>query len=152
MAKEIERKFLVKNDSFISQSIRTEIIKQGYISTEKEATVRVRTKNDKAYITIKGINTGATRNEWEYPIPAKDAEDMIEKLCKTNIISKTRHIVEHDGKTWEIDVFDGRHTGLILAEIELSSEDEIFSIPPFIGEEVTNNPKYYNSELSKSNS
>lgn len=152
MAKEIERKFLVKNDSFISQSIRTEIIKQGYISTEKEATIRVRTKNDKAYITIKGINTGATRNEWEYPIPAKDAEDMIEKLCKANIISKTRHIIEHDGKTWEIDVFDGRHSGLILAEIELSSEDEIFSIPPFIGEEVTNNPKYYNSELSKSNS
>lgn len=150
MAYEIERKFLVKNDSFIAQSFQKSVIKQGYISTNENAVVRVRTKDNKAFITIKGINSGASRQEWEYPIPLTDAEDMLNNLCSNNIISKTRYYVKHDNHLWEIDVFDGRHNGLIIAEIELSSEDETFSIPSFIGDEVTGNIRYYNSELSKS--
>lgn len=150
MAYEIERKFLVKDDSFITQSFQKSVIKQGYISTNKNAVVRVRTKDDKAFITIKGINSGASRQEWEYPIPLTDAEDMLNNLCSNNIISKTRYYVKHNNHLWEIDVFDERHNGLIIAEIELSSEDETFSIPSFIGDEVTGDIRYYNSELSKS--
>lgn len=148
MAKEIERKFLVINDDFKSMAQEIHSIKQGYLSTRKEATVRVRVKDDQAYLTIKGINLGATRDEWEYPIPATEARKMLYQLTIGTLIDKTRYIVPFKGHTWEIDLFHGRHSGLILAEIELSSEDETFHLPPFIGKEVTGDPAYYNSTLA----
>ena len=148
MAKEIERKFLVINDDFKSMAQEIHSIQQGYLSTRKEATVRVRVKDDQAYLTIKGINLGATRDEWEYPIPATEAQEMLSRLTIGALIDKTRYIVPFKGHTWEIDLFHGRHSGLILAEIELLSEDETFHLPPFIGKEVTGDPAYYNSTLA----
>ena len=148
MAKEIERKFLVKNLGYRNIAKSKYVIKQGYLSTNKEATVRIRIKDSSAFITIKGLSVGASRDEWEYAIPYEDALSMI-KLSSGNTIEKTRYIVEFEGYTWEIDEFEGRHNGLIVAEIELTDENETFPIPPFIGKEVTGNVKYYNSTLSK---
>lgn len=145
--KEIERKFLVKSYEYRVNPIAIHDIKQGYLSTRKEATVRVRVKNQSAFITIKGISNGATRDEWEYPIPMNDAIEML-KICQGNIIEKQRYIVEFEGYTWEIDEFHGEHEGLIIAEIELTDEKETFPIPSFIGEEVTGNVNYYNSTLA----
>ena len=147
MAKEIERKYLVKTREYRSCAVASHVIKQGYLSTQKEATVRIRIKDQSAYITIKGISKGATREEWEYPIPMNDAIEML-KLCQGYIIEKERYIVEFEGYTWEIDEFYGVHEGLIVAEIELNDEKETFPIPSFIGEEVTGNVNYYNSILA----
>lgn len=147
MAKEIERKFLVKTTNYRDIAKAKQSIKQGYLSTRKEATVRVRIKNQSVYITIKGVSNGATRDEWEYPIPLSDAVEML-KICQGNIIEKERYIVEIDGYTWEVDEFHGVHEGLIVAEIELTDEKETFPIPSFIGEEVTGNVNYYNSTLA----
>lgn len=147
MALEIERKYKVLNDAYRAMASCVFNIKQGYLSTQKEATIRVRVKDNNAYITVKGVNNGATRNEWEYPIPYDDAIQML-KLCKGNIIEKERYIVEFDGHTWEIDEFHGAHEGLMIAEIELTDEKETFPIPSFIGEEVTGNVNYYNSTLA----
>ena len=147
MALEIERKYKVINDDYREKASCVYNIKQGYLSTQKEATIRVRVKDDNAYITVKGVNNGATRNEWEYPIPYDDAIQML-KLCKGNIIEKERYIVEFEGYTWEVDEFHGTHEGLVVAEIELGAEDETFPLPPFIGDEVTGNPAYFNSSLA----
>lgn len=147
MALEIERKYKVINDDYRAKASCVYNIKQGYLSTQKEATIRVRVKDDNAYITVKGVNNGATRNEWEYPIPYDDAIQML-KLCKVNIIEKERYIVEFEGYTWEVDEFHGAHEGLMIAEIELTDEKETFPIPSFIGEEVTGNVNYYNSTLA----
>lgn len=147
MALEIERKYKVLNDAYRAMASCVFNIKQGYLSTQKEATIRVRVKDNNAYITVKGVNNGATRNEWEYPIPYDDAIQML-KLCKGNIIEKERYIVEFEGYTWEIDEFHGAHVGLMIAEIELTDEKETFPIPSFIGEEVTGNVNYYNSTLA----
>lgn len=148
MAKEIERKFLVSNDSYRSIAQSSYNIKQGYLSTRKEATVRIRLIGSHSFLTIKGLNTGATRDEWEYPIPINDAIEMLSKLTDSNIIDKTRYIIVHDGHTWEVDEFHGIHDGLVLAEIELKNENEPFTIPSFIGKEVTGDAAYYNSTLS----
>lgn len=145
--KEIERKFLVKSHEYRVNSVEIHDIKQGYLSTRKESTVRIRIKNKSAFITIKGISNGATRDEWEYSIPMNDALDML-KICQGNIIEKKRYIVKIDGYMWEIDEFHGIHEGLIIAEIELTHENETFPIPSFIGEEVTGNVNYYNSTLA----
>ena len=145
--KEIERKFLVKSHEYRVNSVEIHDIKQGYLSTRKESTVRIRIKNKSAFITIKGISIGATRDEWEYSIPMNDALDML-KICQGNIIEKKRYIVKIDGYMWEIDEFHGIHEGLIIAEIELTHENETFPIPSFIGEEVTGNVNYYNSTLA----
>lgn len=147
MAKEIERKFLVKTTHYKDIAKVKHSIKQGYLSTIKEATVRVRIKDQSAFITIKGISNGATRDEWEYPIPVSDAIEML-SLCQGNVIEKERYIVELMGYTWEVDEFHGAHEGLVVAEIELKDEKETFPIPPFIGEEVTGNVAYYNSTLA----
>lgn len=146
--KEIERKFLVKSHEYRVNPIAIHNIKQGYLSTRKDATVRVRIKNDKAFLTVKGVNIGATRNEWEYPVPYNEATEMLD-LSQGVIIEKTRYIVEFKGYTWEIDEFHGAHEGLIIAEIELTDEKETFPIPPFVGEEVTGNVAYYNSTLAR---
>lgn len=146
MAKEIERKFLVKSNDYKVLARSKHHIQQGYLSTRKDATIRVRIKDESAFITIKGINSGITRDEWEYPIPLSDAMEMM-RLSQGSIIDKTRYIVEYGNRIWEIDEFNGVHQGLILAEIELNDETETFPIPQFIGEEVTGNVNYYNSTL-----
>lgn len=147
MAKEIERKFLVKNSTFLELSTTAIRIKQGYLSRLPEATVRVRIAGDKAFLTVKGKNDGAVRDEWEYSIPVADAEGMLERCAQGSVISKTRYIVPEGAYNWEVDEFHGAHEGLVVAEIELPYADATFGCPDFIGEEVTGNPSYYNSNL-----
>ncbi len=147
MAVEIERKFLVVNESFISMARGHKNLIQGYLSTDPERTVRVRINDDSAWLTIKSLNHGATRGEWEYAIPVEDARQLI-KLCGDNVIEKVRHYVDYAGLTWEIDVFGGSLAPLILAEVELTSEFQSVTLPPFIGAEVTGDPQYYNSNLA----
>lgn len=148
MAKEIERKFLVAVDSYKSMARDSRRIVQAYLSTSKDATVRIRMIDNRAYITVKGSNAGCVRDEWEYEIPVADALLMIERCHLENAIYKTRHYVEYEGHIWEVDEFAGRLQGLVVAEIELDSPDEYFELPPFVDKEVTDNPKYFNSVLS----
>ena len=149
MGKEIERKFLVTNDTWKELSVDSHEIVQAYLSHRKEAIVRLRCMDNNAFITIKGLTSDIERNEWEYSISYDDAIEMIESgMCEGEILYKTRHIVTYRNKTWEIDVFKGNLSGLILAEIELDNKNEIIDMPPFIGEEVSNNPAYFNSNLS----
>ena len=148
MAKEIERKYLVNSDLYKSMAQSVKYIEQGYMSLQKEATVRVRIKDNCAFLTIKGLSRGAVRDEWEYQIPFDEAREMLTKCCCGNIIAKHRYEVMYKGYLWEIDEFCGKHNGLVVAEIELGAEDESFPLPPFIGEEVTGDPAYYNSSLS----
>lgn len=142
---EIERKFLVTGDAWGVG--RSTAFRQGYLSTVKERTVRVRTADDQGSITIKGITIGATRTEFEYPIPLADAHAMLDDLCERPIIEKTRHVVEVEGTTWEIDEFAGENAGLIVAEVELESVDQEFALPEWIGDEVTDDPRYFNANL-----
>ncbi len=148
MAKEIERKFLVKGDDWRKLAKGTHY-RQGYLSTVKERTVRVRTIDDKGFLTIKGITVGATRAEYEYEIPAQDANAMLDNLCEKPLIEKYRYKIDYEGFTWELDEFEGDNQGLIVAEIELADENEKFGIPEWIGEEVTGDPRYFNSNLTK---
>ena len=147
MPKEIEHKYLDINNSFKEYATKSIAIYQGYLSKDKERTVRVRTANDLAFITVKGKNIGDTRLEFEYPIPFDEASTLLKQLCITPIIEKTRYIVEYNGNTWEIDEFKGALEGLILAEIEIPSSEYKYDIPPFIGKNVTNDVRYYNSNL-----
>lgn len=149
MAKEIERKFLVKGDfsGFVTQKNR---VVQGYLCAEPDRTVRVRIYGEKAFLTIKGQanKSGLTRNEFEYEIPVVDADELL-NLCKSGIIDKIRHIIPFKGHIWEVDFFMGENAGLILAEIELEHESEQFFLPEWLGEEVTGQIEYYNAMLSK---
>jgi len=149
MAKEIERKFLVKDNSFDQMTIRRSLIRQAYISDRPEATVRVRVRDDRAYLTLKGRNDGAVRDEWEYEIPVSEAVEMAARLAGGWSIDKVRHIVPYGGRIWEVDVFHGHHEGLVLAEVELDDAGAQVEIPPFVGEEVTGVTAYYNSVLAK---
>ncbi len=146
MGKEIERKFLVKGDSWRAQA-HGKRYRQGYLSTVKERTVRVRTAGDQGYITVKGITTGASRAEYEYEIPLADANEMLDQLCQRPIIEKTRYRIPRGDIAWEIDEFEGDNRGLIVAEIELKDEHQSFTMPDWIGEEVTNDPRYFNANL-----
>ena len=148
MALEIERKYLIDLEKIgtLENGIR---IKQGYLSTDKNAVVRVRVKNDKAYLTIKGSNSGIARLEFEYEIPLDEANEMIEKLCQKPVIDKTRYIINHENHTWEVDVFYGDNEGLVVAEVELSSEDEHINLPSWVKEEVSHDDRYFNSNLMK---
>ncbi len=125
------------------------VYRQGYLSTVKERTVRVRTIEDKGYITVKGRAAGATRVEYEYEIPAEDANSMLDDLCERPIIEKKRYVIDYEGLTWEVDEFNGENQGLIVAEVELSDENQSIALPDWIGEEVTGDPKYFNSNLIK---
>lgn len=147
MAKEIERKFLVTNDNFKAMATAKRDIVQGYLSMRREATVRVRIADGQGYLTVKGITSGATRDEWEYTIPAADARAMM-TICEGTVIDKTRYLVPFEGRTWEVDEFHGAYEGLTVAEVELPSENERVALPPFIGREVTGNPQYYNSVMA----
>ena len=146
MGKEIERKFLLKNDNW--RGVEGTRYRQGYLSTEKERTVRVRIVGDQGYLTIKGASVGATRLEFEYEIPVEDVDELLNDLCAKPLIEKNRHEVEYAGSVWEIDEFFGANQGLIIAELELRTEDEQFSKPSWIGKEVTEDPRYFNSNLT----
>ena len=148
VAKEIERKFLVVSDMYKSMAFRCSYIEQGYNSTDKGATIRIRNIDKKSVLTIKSRTFGLTRNEWEYQIPFEDAIEMLESISKGRVIRKNRYYVNYSGHLWEIDEFIDHHMGLVVAEIELKAENETFSLPPFVGEEVTGNPIYYNSYLA----
>lgn len=128
------------------------VIKQGYLSeiNSEGSAFRVRIIDNEAFLTLKGRQHGIERAEFEYPIPVKDAEDMLETFCSTRIIEKTRHYLNFKGFLWEVDVFAGKHKGLIVAEIELESEDTEFSLPSFAGKEVTQDFRYSNFSLSMS--
>lgn len=148
MGYEIERKFLVKGD-YKSSSFKKYSIKQGYLALSSLNVVRVRVKGDKGYITVKSsvIKDSIKRNEWEYEIPVNDAEEML-LLCKEGIIDKTRYLVKVGKHIYEVDEFYGENEGLLIAEVELEDENEIYDKPEWLGEEVTGNLKYYNSYLS----
>ncbi len=146
MGKEIERKFMVKKG--VWRDKKATKYRQGYLSTVKERTVRVRTIEDKGYLTIKGLSIGASRLEFEYEIPRQDADALLD-ICEKPLIEKNRYKVENGGFVWEVDEFSGENQGLIVAELELENEDQYFSRPDWIGEEVTGNPRYFNSNLVK---
>ncbi len=150
MGTEIERKFLLAEgvgDSWRTGATSRRLV-QGYLSRDPERTVRVRLDGDTAALTIKGKSAGATRAEFEYSIPAADAETLL-KLCLPPLIDKVRHEVLHEGHRWEIDEFAGANSPLIVAELELASEDEAFAKPPWLGKEVTDDARYFNSKLAE---
>ncbi len=147
MAREIERKFLVKEGDWrAAEGVR---YRQGYLNSVKERVVRVRTIGDRGYLTVKGLTVGASRLEFEYEIPVRDAEQMLDELCERSLIEKDRHKVQHAGLVWEIDEFFGENQGLVVCEVELESEDQVFERPEWLREEVTGDPRYFNSNLIK---
>lgn len=146
MAYEIEHKYLVKDKSYLDIADFYVEIKQGYLCKEPERTVRVRTCDRRAFITVKGLTVGGKRREYEYEIPYDDAVEML-GMCIGDVIEKRRYILRYEGFKWEVDEFYGKHEGLVMAEIELPTEDTPYKIPPFAGENVTGNPAYYNSNL-----
>ena len=145
MAQEIERKFLVSGDDWKALATGT-LFRQGYLNSTKERVVRVRTMGERAVLTVKGITVGATRAEFEYDIPLDDANQMLE-LCEQPLIEKTRYRIAVDGLVWEVDEFHGVNEGLTVAECELESEDQDVPRPHWVGDEVTGDPRYFNSNL-----
>ncbi len=148
MGKEIERKFLLVGEEWKKLAKGTHY-RQGYLNSAKERTVRIRTINDKAFLTIKGITVGATRAEYEYEIPHADCSAMLDNLAEKPIVEKNRYKIPYGGFTWEVDEFLGVNAGLVVAEVELESEDQKFEKPSWVGAEVTGDPKYFNSNLVK---
>jgi adenylate cyclase len=147
MAVEIERKFLLKHLPTLDGAAATDMV-QGYLRADREASVRVRIADERAWITIKGPAKGWTRQEYEYPVPADDAREILH-LAVGALVEKRRHTLRQQGYEWEIDVFRGSNAGLILAEVELPSEDAELALPSWIGEEVTDDPRYLNSSLCR---
>lgn len=150
MGQEIERKFIVTSHGWKPLVTGERAIRQGYLSSNAKATVRVRTWDDAtAAITLKGKSVGASRPEYEYEIPIGDARELME-MAWPHVVEKRRHIVPFGGLTWEIDVFEGRHAGLVIAEVELESEDMPVTLPDWVGQEVTEDDRYFNASLSRS--
>lgn len=153
MGIEIERKFLLKNDDWKQRVSSSTDFKQGYLvgandnSRSGKASVRIRIEGDSANVNIKSMTLDISRQEYEYSIPLEDAVKMLTELCEKPLIEKVRHVVKHEGHEWEVDVFSGDNEGLIVAEIELQNENEQFSVPSWIGEEVSDQVKYYNVNL-----
>lgn len=147
MAEEIERKFLVLGDDWRQAGAGTGF-RQGYLSSAPERVVRVRIAGEHAVLTVKGITEGVSRLEFEYPLPLADAEQMLDRLCEKPLIEKTRYRFEHAGMVWEVDEFHGDNAGLVVAEIELQHEGQHFERPPWLGEEVSDDPRYFNSNLA----
>lgn len=147
MATEIERKFLLSNDSWRAQAGQSEIMRQGYLAGSKHASVRVRISGDQANLNIKSATLGVSRQEYEYSIPLDDANEILDTLVDGPLIEKTRYYVTHGAHVWEIDVFDGDNQGLVVAEIELEHPDETFVRPDWLGEEVSGDSRYYNVSL-----
>jgi CYTH domain-containing protein len=148
MGKEIERKFLLKSDAWRGLAEGT-MYRQGYLNSAKERTVRIRTVGSKAFLTIKGLTVGATRSEYEYEIPLDECNAMLDTLAEKPLIEKKRYKISKGGLTWEIDEFFGDNKGLIVAEVELASEEQTFEKPEWVGEEVTGDPRYFNANLIK---
>ncbi|KIF82470.1 CYTH domain-containing protein [Noviherbaspirillum autotrophicum] len=146
MGVEIERKFLVVGDSWkaLGQGV---LLRQGYLSSSPERIVRVRIEGEGAMLTIKGRTVGASRGEWEYPIPLDDAQVFLDSLCERPIIEKYRYRIPYQDLIWEVDEFLGENAGLVVAEVELESEDQPFAKPAWIGQEVTHDARYYNANL-----
>lgn len=147
MAVEIERKFLVRPGLWTPLG-SGDLIRQGYVSSSPDRTVRIRVRADRAYLTIKGPTTGLSRLEFEYDIPIADAHEMLNQLCAA-VVDKHRHVEQHGGHTWEIDVFHGANDGLVVAEVELQSEQEAVDLPAWVGDEVSADYRYANSYLAK---
>jgi len=149
MGQEIERKFLIKASEWEKlDKPNGKQLRQGYILTDPNKTIRVRIANKTAWLTIKGISVGASRLEFEYEIPLQEGKELLDNFSESEL-EKVRYEIAHEGKLWEVDVFAGDNKGLIVAEIELLSEDEEFEIPEWVAVEVTHNKKYYNSNLTK---
>ena len=146
MPLEIERKFLLRTDDWRAQTEGSVRMAQGYLNTDPNRTVRVRLAGDRAFLTVKGPVSGVTRAEFEYPVPPADATGLL-ALCARPLVEKTRHYVRHGGLLWEIDEFTGANAGLILAEVELTSEQQDVPLPDWIGAEVSGQKRYYNSNL-----
>jgi len=144
--REIERKYLVTTTSW-RQAAEKRDVRQGYLTLDKERTVRVRLAAGKGTITIKGMSQGIARPEFEYGIPSEDARALLEQLCLRPLIEKTRYRVPYGDLLWEVDVFRGENEGLIVAEVELASEDQRIELPDWVGEEVTGDPRYFNARL-----
>jgi len=149
MPTETERKFLIKDSTFLSTLKNGVPIVQGYISLDEDRTVRVRTKGKKAYITIKAKRTQMTRDEFEYEIPYEHALEMLDNICLKPLIHKTRYVYNHQGLDWEIDIFRKFFAGIVIAEVELPDENTPITYPDWLGEEVTNDMAYYNAEMVK---
>ncbi len=147
MALEIERKFLLRSDAWQQNVSRSVRIRQGYLNQARQCSVRVRSAEGRGWLNIKSATIGAQRHEYEYEIPFADAEEMLDKLCLRPLIEKVRHFVKYGDHTWEIDVFEGDNQGLMVAEIELNDPAETFDRPAWIGQEVTDDPRYYNTCL-----
>lgn len=147
MGREIERKFLVSGEGW--RTGQGTLYRQGYLSREVARTVRVRTAAGRGFLTVKGPAKGAGRPEFEYEIPIADAEAMLAELCARPLIEKRRFVVDYGGLTWEVDEFMGENAGLVLAEVELEDETQEFERPPWLGQEVTADERYYNSRLSE---
>lgn len=146
MAYEIEHKYLVTNSTFQEMATGKVEIRQGYLNRNPDRTVRIRTVGSKGFLTVKSRNHGAKRLEFEYEIPKHDAEEIL-KLAEPGIVEKTRWIVPFGGLIWEVDEFHGSQKGVIVAEVEIPKTDHSYEKPPFIGEDITGNPNYYNSNL-----
>lgn len=152
MAQEIERKFLVVSDAWQATATSSLLLRQGYLSSNAKATVRVRSKdNTQAVLTLKGPASGLSRAEYEYDIPIADARELL-AMAEPHVIEKRRYLVPHGGLTWEVDVFLGRHEGLVLAEVELDDEDQSVTLPDWVGAEVTEDDRYNNASLSRAES
>lgn len=149
MGTEIERKFLVKDDSWRTPDLIGTPIRQGYLAVGPPVAVRVRIAGDKAILNIKSAVIDVTRLEFEYPVPLDDAQQILESVCDGRIVRKTRFLVDHAGMTWEIDVFEDANQGLVVAELELDAEDQPFEKPPWLGDEVSGDPRYLNTHLSR---
>jgi adenylate cyclase len=147
MALEIERKFLLANDAWKSEVVNSQPMRDGLIASFGEGKVRVRLTESSAWLTIKGARKGISRPEFEYEIPRADAEQMLGTLCQGNVLEKVRHTVPFGGVNWTIDVYVGPLAGVVFAEVELSHPDQRLRLPPWVGEEVTNNPRFQKRAL-----
>lgn len=148
MGTEIERKFLVEEGDWRRTADGGTLMAQGYLVGDATCSVRVRLAGDRAWLTIKGPTVGISRLEFEYPVPPADASVILESLCGGRSVSKTRYRVPHDGRTWEVDEFHGANLGLVVAEIELQSENEEVVLPEWLGQEVSGDPRYMNATLA----
>lgn len=148
MAQEIERKFLVMDDAWRHHVKSSSYYRQGYLANTGKCSVRIRVADEKGFLNIKSATLDITRTEYEYPVPLQEAQAMLNDFCEGSVVEKTRYFVDHGGFTWEVDVFDGENRGLIMAEIELTDKDADFPPPPWIGAEVSDDPRYYNVYLA----
>lgn len=148
MGIEIERKFLVKGRAWkdLAPALRC---RQGYLCLDRDKTVRVRIMGRRGFLTVKGGGAGIVRHEFEYEIPVADADELLEKFCRRPLIEKDRYRIEHEGLVWEVDEFFGENRGLVVAEVELESADQVISLPAWVGREVSGDPRYFNAALSR---